>query len=284
LLFLRKPLTTELIEESKNIHSLHVIPELSERYSLESILFTLANRDIRYERVQGLSRNIRNLGIEQLYNPGSVFDAATTRTLSGVKDLFGIESVNEQKHTTKTFKNIFAPAIEFMKAEGGALNVAQNYLNDPKEYRRYLVKNVKEMGEKLASMWYLCLGGDGEIMTLDRHVCRQAANIGADIGEEFYLGKVRSAGKRGIMNLIETMHGKRYIDKENEIINILKDIGIDKKYVEFSGSQGINGTMITAMFWWIGVKHHRRYKINEHFSKSTLIKLFPSPYTKIETH
>jgi len=260
LLFLGEPLPKRALDEVRNIYSRHVIPKLSERYCLESIIFALANEDIRLERISGFCKNLKKLSLKQLYDPRHVFEAATMINNAAKSYSFSNDSTKEHNYAAKNFQNMLESAIEFIKSEGGSVAAANKYLSEPKGYRKHIVKNTQGIGEKLASAWYMHLGGDGEILTLNKHVCMQASNIGVNISRD-------------------ALKGKKYLETEENIINLLNEIGLGKKYPELLGAKGLNGSMVTTLFWWMGVKNDAGYDMQLYFDSETLGKIFPIPYT-----
>jgi thermostable 8-oxoguanine DNA glycosylase len=82
----------------------------------------------------------------------------------------------------------FTPFYKYSnKYKGGLTSLAQDILDNPRELREEITSNVKFMGLKTTSFWYLCLGGK-ELMTLDVHNLRQISNLDIiPIKESHYL-------------------------------------------------------------------------------------------------
>ncbi|MGV8162060.1 MAG: hypothetical protein ACP5N2_01860 [Candidatus Nanoarchaeia archaeon] len=232
--------------------------------------------------------NIKNLSIDELYDAKAIMNAAKSTVqnnqlsldFNGTKS--DVRTTSEYYHITKTH-DIFSSALDFVKKEGkngGIMEVVRKYMDDPLEYRKHMVKNVMHMGDKLASMWYLCLGGDDSILTLDRHVCRQLVNLGVELNSKYSLGNVRSTGRAGKRKIVETLTGKKYAAVESHALALLEQHNVGEDYSAFMIGDHLHGGLITTLFWWQGVKHHRKYGLNPITDENKLRLLFKTKYSE----
>ncbi|MDA3856206.1 MAG: hypothetical protein PF569_08165, partial [Candidatus Woesearchaeota archaeon] len=222
----------EIIDENKFILDGHIIPKISERKCLEAAIFCLASQALVFERASTFANDIAKTSDENLQDNEFVY--------------------NLSRQYLRFPEDRFTPFYKYSnKYKGGLTSLAQDILDNPRELREEITSNVKFMGLKTTSFWYLCLGGK-ELMTLDVHNLRQISNLDIiPIKESHYLGKRRSTGKcipTGTSN-------KEYLKIEKEVQQYFRENMMTNTFLFENGN--LDSSFLTALFWWEGVKIER---------------------------
>lgn len=175
-------------------------------------------------------------------------------------------------------ENRFEPFYDYAGNNGGIAKLAQDYIDNPQEVRQS-IDDIKWLGLKTASLWYVCLGGNGSIITLDVHNTRQSAGLGITIPDRYYAPKKRLSGNsRGRTDLWQ-ISGKDYVRVENDLIGLFRKSRLVERNPAMLNECGdIDGSFVSALLWWPSTMHSRGESFNQLslFSESR----FFSPYSK----
>lgn len=226
LYFCKEPIPGHVLAESRRVLNLHVVPDFSARSLYEALIFCIASQRVRFERPVSLVMLTHGASLDQLTDNAFLEE--------------------KRRESGAPCKGRFKEALDYMK-ERGIENVARDYLADPVETRRTLVKDVKWLAAKTASFWYLCLGGK-RLMTMDVHNYRQLHGIGVDVDEHFFIGKRRDTDDRPITT---TPGLTKYERIEQDV------------YARFQGCEavknctGMDAALVTGVFWTVGAAVHR---------------------------
>jgi hypothetical protein len=266
ILLLGNPISYEDLKAIQRIRKRHTIPDYAQRemekYYLESLIWTISNQRINYERALRFMNSLHGLTIEELRNPGLIYKIAKEGELSWMTE------------------NKFEPAFSYMKEHGGIKNVVRDFLENPHEMREELSK-VKWLHLKSASLWHLALGGKESLLVLDSHNAGQAAALGIKVPEKAYIGyRVQSGkneGKREKSSLTRT----QYLQVEQDLIDLFFYSNIVAKYPTFfiNENNNLDGGFLSILLWWTSVQAYRKLNLRQRdlFGMSDN---FISPYRK----
>jgi len=227
LYFLDKPIPDKIVKEGKKVLQDFRIPDHSIRSLYESLIFSIANQRVLVERPTTMIMLTHDASLEQLMD---------------------VEYVDKKRAEAGCpCKGRFKDALEYVNGySGGIEKLAEEYLADPLETRRKIVKEVRWVAAKTASLWYLCLGGT-KLMCMDVHNYRQIHGLGIDINKHYYLGKPRSDGR----SITDTPEISKYEQIEQNVLGRFKDCE-----ATMNGT-GIDASLITALFWTFGALTQR---------------------------
>jgi hypothetical protein len=156
------PISKQNFFEVRRILNRQVIPNNSERSYLESIIGVIADQGINYGESVKFMKSLHSLPMGKLRDSKIIHKMAKESGLKG------------------SSRNKFQYFYNYVEKNGGINEVAKNYLENPHEMREELSK-IRGMGMKRASLWYLALGGDKDLMVLDSHSLSQAEDLGIEI-------------------------------------------------------------------------------------------------------
>lgn len=229
---------TGLIEESRSILDKLTLPgrllreggfsEDALRMCWISLAFCIAGQGQSFERPVRFARELCRYGLEYVADVRNVRDKA-----------FGCNRWLEDRYSF---------AFDAIDKAGGIERVVRDYLDNPLETRRELIK-IKWIHCKTSSFWHLCLGGK-ELMTLDVHNYRQLAGLGVKIGNPYlYIPRIRpKSGNRAT----DTASLKEYEQIERDALEFLS------RFPEFLDNGKVKGDLATTIFWVAGAEASRK--------------------------
>ena len=257
-----QPVTQDYIDKIVRVYNHHLVPELTERYVLESFMFCISSANTTYERPIKFIQSMKEWPIEKLYD----LDALYKQAKHGPHPI------------SKTHTNIFAQAIPFLE-EHGTMHVAKELLAEPFGMREILVDNIKYISQKTASFIYLTFGGDKDVMTQDVHVCRQYHHLGIPLDIKFTLGIERKSGATEGRRVPDTLRGKAYSIVESQGIETITNSTLMEDFPVFRNSQGkLHGGLATTLLWNPGTEKRRGLDPNQMLFFEG--QGFLSPYSK----
>ncbi len=193
-----------------------------------SLAFCIASQGQSFERPVKFSRELCKYGLEYVEDVRNVRDEAF--------------------RNNRWLEDRYSFAFQTIKKEGGMERIVRDYLGNPLEIRRELIK-IKWVHCKTASFWYLCLGGK-ELMTLDVHNYRQLAGLGIKIDNPYlYIARVRP--KSGNL-ATDTASPKEYEQIEADALRFLS------QFPEFLDGDKADGALATTLFWVAGAEAKRK--------------------------
>jgi hypothetical protein len=248
ILFQGRKLDEVDIHEISSISRLHVIPDDSERYYYESLIYAIGNQRINYERVFPFMRRVNALSMDELKDPRIVY---------------GLSRQNGGKLMWK--EDRFTPAYEYMQTHSGIESVVKTFLQMPHEVRNEL-DDIKWLGLKTLSLWYLCLGGDSDILCLDVHNTRQAASLGLELSQKYYIPKRRKSGLTRSRIMAEQISGNDYLKLEKDLAKLFLESRLVEEFPSYliNASGKINGLFVSAMLWWPSVRGVRGESMDQY--------------------
>jgi thermostable 8-oxoguanine DNA glycosylase len=252
LTFCKKPISRHIIEETKRVLKLHVAPDLSARSLYEALIFCIASQRVRFERSVSLVMRTHGATLEQLTDNAFLEDV--------------------RKEAGAPCKGRFKESLDYMQHyPGGIEAVARDYLKNPRDMRRTLVKEVKWLAAKTASFWYLCMGGT-KLMTMDVHNYRQMAGAGVAIDKRYFVGQRRTTDDRPITT---TPGLSKYEQIEQDVFARFQDCPTAQN------GQGVDGAFVTGLFWTVGAAAHRGDDPHQSRCIDVPVRLaFATPYSK----
>lgn len=224
----------QLRRNATRTHEGHIVPEITERYALQALVYCIAAQYTGFSRHAEALRRVTSAPLEQLHD-ADYLDAQVR----------GVKSIQSKKKD-----NRFAPIMQFIDSwRGGLTGLIDTFIDDPVTVRRCFADEVDYMSCKTTSLWYLCLGGP-ELMTLDRHNMRQLAGIGIDVPSRYTVGRSRILKKYGRRNVTDSIRTvDEYEDFESQAIERLSDI----PWLHVDGY--FSPARATCLFWYTGLLH-----------------------------
>lgn len=250
ILLLGNPISHEDLTEIQRIRKRHVIPESHprniEKYYLKSLIWTIANQRINYERALKFMNSLHGLTIEELRNPGLIYNIAREGELSWIKE------------------NKFEPALDYMKENGGIKEVVKTLLENPYNVRGELSR-IKWLHLKSASLWYLALGGDESLLIIDSHNAGQAAALGIEVPEKTYFGYRVGSGKNEGKREKSSLSRGQYLQVEQDILNLVHTSNLREKYPKFLLNEKgtLDGGFLSILLWWTSVQAYRKMNLRQ---------------------
>lgn len=268
LLYLGTKLDSEHINEVENIRNSHIIPKKTERYFYESLIYAIANQRVRYESVTSFMQMLHGLSDEQIKDASLIYDLVKQSPI--------------RWHTVNRFEDAF----RFMEQNEGIEKIVKDYIENPFEVRDMLSKNVGYIQLKTATLWHLCLGGKAPLICLDIHLTRQLASMGGKVRESSYIPSIRKASTKSRKKReVNSLQPKEYLDAERQMIEIFENSNLVRQYQGkfMNGNGNLDGSMVNALLWWIGVKSFRGGSFNQFELFPMIPKInFISPYTPLK--
>ena len=240
---LGREVNEETLEDISKVRLSHIVPSKSERHLLESLIWVLANQRINYERTVAFLHQLHGIKLEMLRDPEIVYKIAHETELRWFDT------------------NRFESALNYVEQNGGVKEVAENYLENPHEFRKELVSKVKWMGMKIASMWYQAIGGEKDILCLDVHHLREAANMGVEeVPRTSYIGHERRKGMTAGRFELRSINKRKYEEIESKLVELITSSRTAKKYPEFFFNEDgiLNGLFTSALLWGMSAQAYRR--------------------------
>ena len=226
--YLDKPVPDEIYADRRILLAAHVIPRQNKRGLYEALWLCLASQSESFVAPCKFIKSMNDATLEQLTN----FKFLQSHALAA-----GV-----------LFTDRWGESLEFIERyQGGVKRLAEDYLRNPHDIRLRLKKEVRWLGMKTASFWYLCMDGT-KLMTLDRHNFKQINGIGVDMKVEYFVPKKRSTTGR---SAVVSASVKEYCRIENETLELLKN------EPEVHDDNKVNSAFITALFWKTGVQFSR---------------------------
>lgn len=275
LFFLGKPLSKEFLDEVESVYQTFIVPETDDWHTLASFWFTIQNTQIRMERIRNFSTNVTKLSTNDLLDVEQL-TLASSKPVGRQFTLFGEVNNIIRRNNLNQHEDLYSSAINFFIQQGGPAGVVAKYLDNPLSYRDIIVRDVAHVAHKLASMYYLTLGGDQPLLTIDRHVARQIKNFHVPIETKYVSGHYRSAGN-GKRWVVETPSGNLYKRLEKETLNALTSLhGPVHDFLFASGT--LHGGRATTLLWYPGYKFARGLSLQRNLSKETIQRIIAPPY------
>jgi hypothetical protein len=230
LLYKGKPLSDELLNESRRIYQGHLVTENNPRAYYESLLFCIASQGIAYERPIRFIRSMRNDSLDDLADPSHLEGRAMEAGLPWP----------QRYHTALAY--IHRKGIE---------HYAEQILTNPHETRLELAKANVFIGVKTSSFWHLTLGGT-KLLTIDRHVLRDLYMLGVSVDPSYLVSQERKSGATKGVKVPKTLRKKEYIRLEQEALAFFCD-----EWALLDDDGDVNGGLLTALFWGEGAQRAR---------------------------
>lgn len=248
-------ITDSQIQTIKSLVGRHKIPQDSKRYYYESIVYALLNQRMQYEGALSLMGKIHKLSDSQVENAHTIYKA-----------------LKKKPYSIWWLENRVAPFYKYVEEHGGVEQVVKQYLENPREMREELRKNVKWVELKTLSLWYTTLGGEGNLLCLDVHNTIQSQGLGIEIPESNYIPRERQNGITKGRKVHSQIVGKRYLRVEKELTDIFMNSKLVERYPkEFLNEKGeLNGSFVSALLWWQATQGYRG-------NHAAQLKLFEEP-------
>ncbi len=226
------PLKQAEVNDAQSVLKGFVIPKPSLEWITKASIFSIAVQQIRTKRAKKFLDSFNGCSIDELTDPWFVEAHAKRKKM---KD-----------------PDRYVAIMQYIDSYGHEKFV-KDYLANPFEFRDEVVKEVKGVGHKTASMLYLCFGGT-ELMTLDVHCFRQLSGLGVEINPDYHVGRVRKSGatKGKIVKSIPSRTD--YLRIECESLGLVGKNKLYRRFPEFGTGEKINAAFTTALFWWLGMQ------------------------------
>lgn len=232
LLYHNKKLDEKVYSWMRDIHDKHIIKKFDRNSILEMYIFAVNSGLTSFERCSEITCKLRK------EFQGNLPDA---KTISIFLQNSGVH-LNKHRDVYTSFEN-------FVNLIGSYETFYREYILNPIEMRRELVKDVNGLGHKLSSFIYLMLGGH-ELMTTDVHVNRQLYGLGIfGVNENLAFGKIRKNTGRKIPEQASPIEYERI---EREVMDYFSGVA------EFQYNGQISGNLLTCLFWGAGTRGIRK--------------------------
>jgi hypothetical protein len=246
-----------LWEEANATLDAHRIRTMDERRVLEALLFTYATKIQESKRVFSCIINTHGESEDNLWDAEWWLDRP--------EKPFVIKRDQPLEETL-----IYRMLDMAQRYRGNMVDLANRFLADPVVVREELCE-LPGVGPKVASLFYLVIGGREQLLTMDRHIYKIFYGFGLDVPEKVGDPQPRTTGVNKGRRIPEALGIGKYREIEESALKLFATVD------GFHEGKVVDSSFATALFWLAGRRRSRKtlYHYVRMFGKDEPFVVYP---------